>query len=493
MVSPHPHTPAGARAAYNSGSNSDFDPSESADQGDDQPSYIANNEALEEIVPDDEDQPMDDLSDDEAEASSTAYRGQGAGESIEIDLINDSTLHFDAHTDSIYSIAANPRLAGIIATGGGDDVAFIWSTDASDETPSGRERSSQTPIFKLEGHEESVTSVAFTASGEFLVSGSMNGKIIVTRCLDATKPKEPNSWKKIAEVQETEEIGWMTTHPTENIFALGAADGSVWVYTIDKDAPAGSELVIKQVFYNHTGSSTGGTFARNGELLATVSETSELFVHSVESGEVVVRFGPEDARFNVEGGLYAVAANPAGTVVVVGGATGECKVVALPTAGTQRGAGARRGGSATAGTQNAQILATLSTQSESIETLAFSLSVPLLAAGSVDKTIVLYDTQRWTVRKTIQGHEDSVVKVQWGDGAQGQWMLTSCSMDRTVRRWDCRTGEEKFKWQGHVDGVLGFVVDSRGRVITAGDDNVALVFEERTATAPVVGSASGQP
>ncbi|KAF3156465.1 hypothetical protein TWF106_005006 [Orbilia oligospora] len=492
MVSPHPHTPAGSRAAYDSGSNNDYDPS--TEQADEEPSFINNNEALEEIIPDD-DQPMEDLSDDEGEESSTAYRGAGAGESIEIDLINDSARHFDHHTDSIYSIALNPRLSGIVATGGGDDIAYIWSSDptAGQTSQRGQERESQKIIFKSEGHGDSVTSVAFTASGEFLVSAGMNGKVMVTQCTNATHPTESSSWKKIAEVQEVEEIAWLIAHPTDNVFALGASDGSVWIYEIDANSP-GSELFVKQAFYNHTASCTAGTFAKNGQLLATVSEDSNLFVHNVETGEVFASFGNDDARFNVDGGLYAVAANPAGTVIVVGGSTGECKVVALPTAGTQTGgrsAGARRGGSATAGTQSAQILATLSTQSDSIESLAFSPSLPLLASASVDGSIVLYDTQRWAVRRTISGHEDSVVKVLFEEGQRG-WLLTSCSVDRTVRRWDCRSGEEKFKWQGHSDGILGFVVDSNGRVITAGDDHVALVFEEAS-TAATVASSTGQP
>ncbi|EWC44534.1 hypothetical protein DRE_06706 [Drechslerella stenobrocha 248] len=472
---------------------------EAGDHGDEQPTFISNNDALEEIIPDD-DQPMDDLSDGEDAGelgSSTAYRGEGAGESIEIDMVNDSIAHFDAHTDSIYSIAQNPRLPGIIATGGGDDVAYIWSTASLDGPTSyqqGRERPGQSPIFKLDGHQESVTSVAFTASGEYLVAGSMNGKVSVTRCTNAGDPTNAASWRKLAEAQEVEEVSWLVAHPTQDAFALGASDGSVWVYGIDAGAPAGSGLVIRHAFYNHTGACTAGTFAKDGALLATVSDDSRLFVHNVESGEVVASFGPEDARFNVEGGLYTVAANPAGSVVVVGGATGECKVVALPTAGTQAGgrsAGARSKGSATAGTQSAQILATLSTQSESIESLAFSPALPLLASASVDKSIVLYDTQRWAVRRTISGHEDSVVKVQFEGGQRG-WLLTSCSTDGTVRRWDCRTGEEKYKWQGHVDGVLGFVVDAAGRVITAGDDNIALVFEE-SGSAPTVGSSAGQP
>ncbi|KAF3940569.1 hypothetical protein ABW19_dt0208614 [Dactylella cylindrospora] len=476
MVSPHPHTPAGARAAQQSGSNNDYrGTGESADQPDEQPSFITSNDALEEIVPDD-DQPMDDLSDDdeEATASSTAYRGEGAGESIEIDLINDSVRHFDGHFDSIYSITLNSRLKGIVATGGGDDVAYIWSYEpvAGETSQPGRERSSQKVIFKVEGHGESVTSLSFTSNGEFLISGSENGAISVTRCVNGRNPQEAASWKKIAQVQEVESINWLIAHPTDpRCFALGAGDGSVWVYTIDPSTK-GSELVIKHAFYNLTGSATAGAFAKEGSLLATVSETSEMFVYNVETGEVVASFGPDDARFNVEGGLYAVAANAAGTVIVVGGATGECKVVALPTAGTDTGgrsAGARRGGSATAGTQSSQILATLSTQSDSIESLAFSPSLPLLASASVDGSIVLYDTQRWAVRRTISGHEDSVVKVQFETDQRG-WLLTSASMDRTVRRWDCRTGEEKQKWQGHSDGVLGFVVDAEGRVVSAGDE-----------------------
>ncbi|KAF3917041.1 Jouberin [Orbilia brochopaga] len=444
------------------------------DINEDQPSFLSNNDALEEIIPDD-DQPMDDISDDEAAAepgsTSTAYRGEGAGESIEIDLVNDSIAHFDAHTDSIYSIALNPRLP-VVATGGGDDVAYIWpSTPASTASSQGQERAGQQSIFKVDGHGESVTAVAFTASGEFLISGSMNGKVTVTQCTNTSAPLAATSWKKIADVQEVDEISWLIAHPTSDCFALGAADGSVWIYSIDA-AAVGAELVIKQALYNHTAGCTAGVFAKDGTLLATVSEDSRLFVHNVETGEVVASFGPEDARFNVDGGLYAIAANPAGTIIVAGGATGECKVVALPTAGTATGgrsAGARGRGSATAGTQSAQILATLSTQSESIESLAFSPTLPLLASASVDRSIVLYDTQRWAVRRTITGHEDSVVKVQFGAGQHDGWMLTSCSMDRTVRRWDCRTGEEKLKWQGHADGVLGFVIDGT-RVITAGDE-----------------------
>jgi ribosome assembly protein SQT1 len=65
-------------------------------------------EAAEEIEQDG-DMPMDE--DDEEE---------------EIQLQNDSAAYFDAHHDSIFCIAHHPTNPSIIATGGGDDVAYVF-------------------------------------------------------------------------------------------------------------------------------------------------------------------------------------------------------------------------------------------------------------------------------------------------------------------------------------------------------------------------------
>ncbi|EQL01149.1 60S ribosome biogenesis protein Sqt1 [Ophiocordyceps sinensis CO18] len=74
------------------------------------------------------------------------------------------------------------------------------------------------------------------------------------------------------------------------------------------------------------------------------------------------------------------------------------------------------------------------------------------------------------------------------------WLLTSCGMDGVVRRWDLRAGGATGssaaadagllkEWRGHRGdgeggGVLCFVQGQTGeRVVTAGDDGLALVFE----------------
>lgn len=499
----------------------------------------------EEIVPDDDDAHME--SDDEADDGAALQ---------EFQLENDSIAHFDTHKDSIFSIAQHPKNPSIIATGGGDDVGYIFEVlvKAQERPPlpaswSGQvggaaaqqaqqEREGLQQLFKLDGHTDSIAAIAFTQpAGEYVVSGGMDGKL---RAWQDTSSGACMAWKFTGEAQEVEEIAWISPcpHPDyPNTIALGASDGSVWVYTINA-ADTASPLTIVQAFYLHTGPSTAGAWAPDGKLLATVSEDASFYVWDVfgeaaaagitnpSAGQAVVGLTGEDERFRVDGGLYSVAVAPNGAFAAVGGAEGHIRIVGLPRIGADpsvtsgaRGAGARgkaaggkqaggpKGGAGAATGQAGAILASLQTQQDSVETIAFSQPpLSLMAAGSVDGSIALIDTaHRFAVRRHIQqAHfdeetetEQAVIKVEFvkpqqqGTGAQaapGSWLLTSCGNDGVVRRWDARGGTAAAnrglvgEWRGHRGGgegggVMGFVQGAGERVVTAGDDGVALVFE----------------
>jgi ribosome assembly protein SQT1 len=251
--------------------------------------------------------------------------------------------------------------------------------------------------------------------------------------------------------------------------------------------------------------------------LATVAEDSSLNVFDVwgeaaakgltnANGQTVVSLTAEDQRFEVEGGLYSVAIDPRSAFVAVGGAGGVVKIVALPRIGNTASAQpqsskqskAKAKGGQSGGGQGGTVLASLQTQADGIETLSFSPTQNLLATGSVDGSIAIYDTARgFAVRRHIkEAHEDfSVVKLEFVKGTGDGWLLTSCGMDGVIRRWDVRgatpsgnvsvataSGFMK-EWRGHRGdgeggGVLGFVQGGSGeRIITAGDDGVVLVFE----------------
>lgn len=533
--------------------------------------YLDAADAAEEII-DDGDHPMD--SDGEAEEIHQE----------ELSFENDSSAHFDHHSDSLFCIAQHPRHPSIVVTGSGDDTAYIFDTNPEDDRPllpksyesdpqstegkKGKERASLPPLLKLDGHTDSVNAVAFTGpKGEYVVTGGLDGKLRVWK--DSTKGKTGLEWEFVAEAQEVEEINWLAVCPipsgqeqygeNENVLAIGADDGSVWVYRIDSDDTA-SPISIVATYFQHTSPCTAGAWTPDGKLLATVSEEGSLYVFDVfgtaaaagiaaqaAGTQAIVAITPEDQRFAVEGGLYSVAVAPTGAFVAVGGADGNIRVIGLPRLPSQNVSSSQTPAKTKSKTKPQQaaassgagtIIASLQTQSDSIETLSFSSPpLTLLAAGSIDSSIALFDTaHRFAVRRHIESaHEDAaVVKVEFvrdsptpiptgqagaGAGAvtagagERSWLLTSVGMDGVVRRWDTRGGTAAAgqglvkEWRGHMGiaetgnaggeegegegqgeeeeekeqhgGVLDFVQGGGGRrIVTAGDDGISLVFEE---------------
>ncbi|KKA28072.1 hypothetical protein TD95_004877 [Thielaviopsis punctulata] len=459
--------------------------------------FLNEDEAAEEFIPDDNDMQMDSDPEDE-----------------EVLLHNDSIAYFDQHRDSVFCIAQHPVHPVLIATGGSEgdaddapgkgyllDVSsapsrpvlpksFLADPAAPAETPA------LAPLFSIDGHADSISALAFTLPrGQFLVSGGMDGRVRLYAV--GVQPDAPVKFKWLAEAAEVPEVNWISACPdpaNPHTFAVGASDGSVWVYTVNPRDKA-NPLQIVNTYYLHTGSCTAGAWTPDGKLLATVADDSSLYVWDVfgaaaahgitaENGMSVVSLTGADQRFEVEGGLYSLAVDPKGAFLAAGGAGGAIRIVSLPRLGTTPSEVSPGG----------QILASLQTLKDAVEALAFSepvagagsAQITLLAAGCVDGTIAVFDgSRRFAVRRTLPGaHEDfSVVKVEF---VPGSWLLTSCGMDGVVRRWDLRAAAEQSlvkEWKGHRGdgeggGVMGFVQGQTGeRVVTAGDDGLVLVFE----------------
>ncbi|KAL2372725.1 hypothetical protein RJ035_007742 [Blastomyces gilchristii] len=507
-------------------------PRENTDNENEDDLFLDAADAAEEI-PADEDQPMEDVSEDGDDGEELTFQ-------------NDSIAHFDQHKDSIFCIAQHPIHPNIIITGSGDDTAFIFNSAAerpllprsyeSNPQPKG-EREPLPAIAHLDGHTDSVNAVAFTEPrGEYVVTAGLDGKLRAWR--DTSPGKTGLSWKFLAEAQEVEEINWVATCPVngagggeekKNLIALGASNGSVWVYRIDAQDEA-EPMSMVACYFQHTESCTAGAWTPDGMLLATVGEDACFYVYDVfgaataagvasSSGtQVIVGLTAQYQRFAVEGGLYSIAIAPTGAFAAVGGAEGHIKVVGLPRIPSSTAAGVNKSKSkskAAEGSGAGTLLASLQAQTDGVESLSFSSPpLTLLAAGSVDGSIALFDTaHRFAVRRHIRSaHEETaVVKVEFihDKAVAGQqtvsaatsnsrsWLLTSVGMDGVVRRWDTRGGTAAAgyglvkEWRGHLGmaeneageqsgGILGFVQGGEDgkRIVTAGDDGVALVFEE---------------
>ncbi|KAL2064303.1 hypothetical protein VTL71DRAFT_4797 [Oculimacula yallundae] len=85
----------------------------------------------------------------------------------------------------------------------------------------------------------------------------------------------------------------------------------------------------------------------------------------------------------------------------------------------------------------------------------------ILATGSYDSTIKIWDIETGECLRTLRGHTSGIRALQFDD-----MKLISGSLDKTLRVWNWRTGECMSTYQGHTEGVIA--VNFEGNILASG-------------------------
>jgi|GEM_PF-2028177 len=97
--------------------------------------------------------------------------------------------------------------------------------------------------------------------------------------------------------------------------------------------------------------------------------------------------------------------------------------------------------------------------------VSFSPDSNILAAGSEGGTITLWDVNYKERIKTLKDHEDRVWSVRFSpDGT----LLASGSADNTIRLWDMGSGKEVKRFTGHTDSVYSLFFSPGGETLVSG-------------------------
>ncbi|OJJ65577.1 hypothetical protein ASPBRDRAFT_201704 [Aspergillus brasiliensis CBS 101740] len=108
---------------------------------------------------------------------------------------------------------------------------------------------------------------------------------------------------------------------------------------------------------------------------------------------------------------------------------------------------------------------TLEGHSWSVTSVAFSNNGQLLASGSDDSTIKLWDTATGALKHTLEGHSEMVHSVAFSNNGQ---LLASGSYDKTIKLWDAATGALKHTLESHSEMVHSVAFSDNGQLLASG-------------------------
>lgn len=288
-------------------------------------------------------------------------------------------------------------------------------------TASSSASDAETPSRTLQGHSGSVMSVAFSADGKTLASGSRDDTIkfwdVPTAKLQRTLTGHDG------------DVYCVAFSPDGAVLASASADKTVRLWDVHtgnlRGTLSGHEDVVRWV-----------AFSPDRKILASGSEDKTLRLWDAATGKPL--------RTLQGHALKSLAFSPDGQTLVSGGRDQSVQLWDV-TSGKKR--------------------ALLQGHTGGIECVAFSVDGKTAASSSEDGTVRLWDVDKAILRQTLRGHGMEVDSVAFSPNGK---ILASGSKDKTIRLWDPRTGELQRTLTGSLGRHESLAFSPDGQILASG-------------------------
>ncbi|MCC5642364.1 serine/threonine protein kinase [Nostoc sp. CHAB 5824] len=329
-------------------------------------------------------------------------------------------------------------------------------------------------LHTLTGHSgrlSSVNALAISPDSHTLASASDDKNI---------KLWNLNTKKVLANLSgHSQAVKSVTFSPDGQILATASDDKTIKLWQVET-----LEEICTLLGHSHAVKSVA--FSPDGEILASGSWDKTIKLWDINTGTEICTITGHQLQVN------SVAFSPQGQLLASASYDRTIRLWQIPALGRGRGVGSREQGDMNSAelkdhSQGAEdispfplppapmplvqnrpcysLLATLSGHAWAVLTVAFSPDGQILATGSDDNTIKLWEVNTGQLICTLVGHSWSVVAVAFT--ADGETLL-SASCDKTVKLWRVSTAEEIVTLSGHVDSVSAVAVSKVTQLIASG-------------------------
>jgi WD40 repeat protein len=287
------------------------------------------------------------------------------------------------------------------------------------------------------GHSQAVTSVALSADGNYLVTGS--------------EDKTAKLWQ----VGEDRELRTFSGH-SEQVTSVALSIDGKYLVTGSQDRTAklwdvesGQELrsfthSIELVSSRHYCAVLSVAFSADGKYIVTGSDSGGVKLWDVESGQELRSFRGRDSY------IYSVALSKNGKYLLASG--GGAKLWDVETAKEIRSFGAHG----------------------NVNSVAFSANERYVATGDGDLAARLWDLESGKEVRSFTGHSDAIASVALS--RDGKYLVTG-SRDNTSKLWEIASGKQLRLFTGHSDDVTSVALSADGRYLLTGSrDKTAKIW-----------------